>query len=289
MAGFESGSIPIPESEQQIINPFEKLLIPKGYRLEKEPPKEIERGTELSTVQDYLKQLYGDRNDLYRRSRKSRIRSLQRSIQELTYFINKRGPYDDIALLNGRALQRTFTIAQGVNDSSVTQGMIEKFSVCARCGNSICTCTSKLPSSVLAQWSPDNDKNNWSIKDWQLHLKKMYGDKNQAAGIDNVLSKLQSETVELIYIEESIFNLPQDEIRTKYREEIADCFAWIIGIANVLDIDIEKSLVDRYGHGCYKCGLTPCVCGAPHDEQVRLGDIDYGLQSPDPNGYSLTS
>lgn len=47
--------------------------------------------------------------------------------------------------------------------------------------------------------------------------------------------------------------------KAKYDEEFADVFAWLVGLANLLNIDLEKS-IGRYRRGCPKCKKIPCAC-----------------------------
>lgn len=48
-----------------------------------------------------------------------------------------------------------------------------------------------------------------------------------------------------------------DKQRQEY--EIGDVFAWLVSIANILNIDISKAL-NKYSKGCPKCKKIPCVC-----------------------------
>ncbi len=41
--------------------------------------------------------------------------------------------------------------------------------------------------------------------------------------------------------------------------EIGDVLAWLVSIANILDIDLTKT-IQRYTQGCPKCKATPCSC-----------------------------
>ena len=43
-------------------------------------------------------------------------------------------------------------------------------------------------------------------------------------------------------------------------EEIADIIAWISSLANLLEIDLEKALLEKYPNRCLKCGFKPCQC-----------------------------
>ena len=43
-------------------------------------------------------------------------------------------------------------------------------------------------------------------------------------------------------------------------EEFADVLAWLVTIANVVDIDLAAAVTSKYGSGCPGCGRWECVC-----------------------------
>ena len=43
-------------------------------------------------------------------------------------------------------------------------------------------------------------------------------------------------------------------------EEFAGVLAWLTTIANVVGVDLNKALVDKYGAGCPGCGKLVCEC-----------------------------
>ena len=47
---------------------------------------------------------------------------------------------------------------------------------------------------------------------------------------------------------------------TKVGLEIADIIAWIASLANILEIDLEQVLNQKYPSVCPKCHENPCVC-----------------------------
>jgi NTP pyrophosphatase (non-canonical NTP hydrolase) len=47
--------------------------------------------------------------------------------------------------------------------------------------------------------------------------------------------------------------------KKKQEYEIGDVFAWLLSLANILKIDVSKSL-EKYLKGCPKCKKTPCTC-----------------------------
>jgi NTP pyrophosphatase (non-canonical NTP hydrolase) len=42
--------------------------------------------------------------------------------------------------------------------------------------------------------------------------------------------------------------------------EMADVVAWLVSVANLLDIDLESELSKKYPKVCPLCSSTPCTC-----------------------------
>lgn len=43
-------------------------------------------------------------------------------------------------------------------------------------------------------------------------------------------------------------------------EEMADIVAWTASLANVLDMDLEEAIIEKYPGYCRYCGSNPCAC-----------------------------
>ena len=41
--------------------------------------------------------------------------------------------------------------------------------------------------------------------------------------------------------------------------ELSDVVAWTLSIAVLYGIDLDAA-IERYGHGCPRCGASPCRC-----------------------------
>jgi len=52
---------------------------------------------------------------------------------------------------------------------------------------------------------------------------------------------------------------------TSISEEAADVLAWLLSVMNLLDLDLEKAFIDKYGGRCPRCGGKPCRC--PYREE----------------------
>jgi NTP pyrophosphatase (non-canonical NTP hydrolase) len=43
-------------------------------------------------------------------------------------------------------------------------------------------------------------------------------------------------------------------------EEMADVFAWLCSLANLLGVDLSQALLKKYPDVCYRCRKAPCQC-----------------------------
>ena len=91
------------------------------------------------------------------------------------------------------------------------------------------------------------------IEEFQELMRSLYIEKDIKRGIDKTLLRLTQEVAELIT---SILNNEDPA------EEIADVIAWTTSIANILNIDVDKALQEKYPGVCPKCHQNPCVCNS---------------------------
>lgn len=90
------------------------------------------------------------------------------------------------------------------------------------------------------------------ISEFQEWMRKIYFTKDSQKGANLSFLWLIEEIGELAH-----------EIRGKNisgcQREFADCFAWLVSLANLLGVNLEEAL-KIYEKGCPKCGKTPCKC-----------------------------
>ena len=91
------------------------------------------------------------------------------------------------------------------------------------------------------------------IKEFQSIIWRMYRHHDEKRGLENTFKWLRTEVEELW---DAITKGDEESIR----EEMADVFAWLSSVANLLEVDLEKASIERYGRGCPKCGYIPCRC-----------------------------
>lgn len=92
------------------------------------------------------------------------------------------------------------------------------------------------------------------IKEAQDMIFEIYYERDKERGINRTLLRTFQELAELT---DAIMHAkPVEEVE----EEIGDVFAWVISIANLLQVDLGTALLKKYNHVCSRCGKSPCQC-----------------------------
>ena len=93
------------------------------------------------------------------------------------------------------------------------------------------------------------------ISDFQNLMRELYFHRDSERGINRTFIWLVEEIGELANL------IKYEKIEKKHiSEEIADIIAWTNSLANLLDINIEKALSEKYPKRCIKCNSSPCQC-----------------------------
>jgi NTP pyrophosphatase (non-canonical NTP hydrolase) len=50
----------------------------------------------------------------------------------------------------------------------------------------------------------------------------------------------------------------KEKAQADIEDELADVLAWVISIANLLDMELGLALLKKYSNACSKCGSLPC-------------------------------
>lgn len=92
------------------------------------------------------------------------------------------------------------------------------------------------------------------MREFQQHIDSLYGVKDRKRGTEGTFLWLSEEVGELA-----------EALRKKdffqAREEIADVLAWTVTVANLLGVDVEDAVREKYPlDRCGKCGKLPCAC-----------------------------
>ena len=91
-------------------------------------------------------------------------------------------------------------------------------------------------------------------RDAQEMMRRLYLDRDRARGVERTLLRTFQELSELS--EAVASNAPSVDIAA----EMADVFAWVCSLANLLGIDLSVALLAKYNNACSKCGQSPCRC-----------------------------
>lgn len=92
------------------------------------------------------------------------------------------------------------------------------------------------------------------LSDLQATMRETYLERDAARGRDATFRWLTEEVGE-------VAKAMRTGDRDNLEHEIGDVLAWLVSLANVEGIDLERA-VARYAHGCPRCGTSPCGCPA---------------------------
>ncbi|MHA2023142.1 MAG: MazG nucleotide pyrophosphohydrolase domain-containing protein [Candidatus Thorarchaeota archaeon] len=92
------------------------------------------------------------------------------------------------------------------------------------------------------------------IEEAQDLMRRVYLERDKARGMKGALHRTFQELEEL---NDAILN---NENIEAIAGEIADVFAWLCSLANLLDIDISDAFHKKYTDACSKCKKVPCDC-----------------------------
>ena len=92
------------------------------------------------------------------------------------------------------------------------------------------------------------------ISQFQELMKQLYYTRDQKRGAEKTYIWLVEEIGELA----RTFNKPID--KNEVEAEFADIIAWLSSLANLLDVDLERAVTQKYPNKCPRCGKNPCKC-----------------------------
>ncbi len=89
------------------------------------------------------------------------------------------------------------------------------------------------------------------ISEFQKMISEIYINRDRKRGVEKTMLWVVEEVGELA-----------EAVRkgTNVGEEIADVMAWLVSLANLLDVDVESEIIKKYPGYCIRCGKKPCEC-----------------------------
>jgi NTP pyrophosphatase (non-canonical NTP hydrolase) len=91
------------------------------------------------------------------------------------------------------------------------------------------------------------------ISEFQRLMKELYGANDTERGLQKTQLWFYEECGELAEA------LRKEDMKA-VEEEMADVFAWMVSLANMLGVDVEKACLAKYNMKCPRCGNAPCTC-----------------------------
>ncbi len=92
-----------------------------------------------------------------------------------------------------------------------------------------------------------------TISEFQRRIRLIFGEKDQARGDSGTFLWLAEEFGELA-------SALRVGTHAELAAEMADVLAWLVTLANVRGVDLEKAVLEKYGRACPRCLNVPCVC-----------------------------
>ncbi len=91
------------------------------------------------------------------------------------------------------------------------------------------------------------------IKEFQNLISRLYQKRDSLRGTDKTFLWFLEEVGELTraYRRNELKNLGQ---------EMADVMAWLVSLANLMQIDLEAEVLKKYPQVCPLCLTNPCSC-----------------------------
>jgi len=92
------------------------------------------------------------------------------------------------------------------------------------------------------------------LQQLQDQIAATFIERDRTRGLDRTFMWLVEEVGELARELRS-----EDRDEEALRLEISDVLAWLVSVANLVEVDIEAAC-QRFAEGCPKCGVSPCRC-----------------------------
>lgn len=91
------------------------------------------------------------------------------------------------------------------------------------------------------------------IREFQEMIRNIYYHRDSKRGAEKTFLWFVEEVGELAE------GLRKGDIDS-LEEEFADVFAWLVSLANILEIDLEEAVLKKYPNKCPYCRKNPCEC-----------------------------
>ncbi|MFX0100796.1 MAG: MazG nucleotide pyrophosphohydrolase domain-containing protein [Candidatus Hodarchaeota archaeon] len=97
------------------------------------------------------------------------------------------------------------------------------------------------------------------VKEFQELMKTLYLERDTNRGTWKTFSWFIEEIGELSEALRKAKEKPEQGLQD-LENEFADVLAWLCSLANLVNVDLEKTIKKKYPGKCLKCGNIPCSC-----------------------------
>ena len=97
-----------------------------------------------------------------------------------------------------------------------------------------------------------------TIDEFQKLIEQLYFSKDKKRGIEGTYMWFSEEVGELARALRKL-KIKNQKSKMELEEEFADCFAWLVTLATLTGVKLEKA-IGKYQKGCPKCHKKPCAC-----------------------------
>ena len=97
------------------------------------------------------------------------------------------------------------------------------------------------------------------VREFQELIARKYKERDTERGVSRTFLWFIEEVGEL---SEALRKVEEDQTTSlkDLVKEFADVLAWLCSLANLLDVDLDKAINEKYPGKCLKCGNNPCSC-----------------------------
>jgi NTP pyrophosphatase (non-canonical NTP hydrolase) len=97
------------------------------------------------------------------------------------------------------------------------------------------------------------------VKKFQELMKNLYLERDTNRGTWKTFSWFIEEVGELSEALRKAKEDPENKLE-ELEKEFADVFAWLCSLANLVNVNLDKAINEKYPGKCLKCGNNPCSC-----------------------------
>src|SRR5260370_26278101 len=93
----------------------------------------------------------------------------------------------------------------------------------------------------------------YTLGQLQTLIREQFGAKDSSRGTEGTFMWFMEEVGELAG---ALRSGPREELAL----EFADVLAWLVTLADIAGVVLDRAIDAKYGKGCPKCVQTPCIC-----------------------------